>query len=290
MADAGESPVAPAEGPADRPRRTGHARGRGGLIAGAVVLAVLAAGGAVFAVLWSRGGAGPVPLEESRRPTGSTMPSAPAVLRPPQGLYLYRGSGSDRLDAPPKEQAEGPDMPATVTHRPDGCWTFRIDYSTNHWQSWDYCPRQGGLEEIGGSTYQKWDFVVFVSESTSTFVCDPAVTIKADQQPGDTWEQSCTGTGATSDGAVLTAGPYTFVGPEAVDVGSESVPAYRYHRERTMSGAQTGTERSDVWFSAATGMPLRNQRRLEVRTSSIIGEVAYTEDAEFALTSTEPRT
>lgn len=60
-------------------------------------------------------------------------------------------------------------MPATVSDEDGGCWRFRIDYSSNHWQSWRYCPRSdGGLDEAGGQTYQKWDFVVLSNESTPT--------------------------------------------------------------------------------------------------------------------------
>ena len=55
-----------------------------------------------------------------------------------------------------------------------------------------------------------------------------------------------------------------------------------------MSGGQDGTEQADVWFAAADGLPLRNERRIEVRTDTIIGETTYTEDAEFELQSIEP--
>jgi hypothetical protein len=254
-------------------------------IASAVVVVVA---GVVVALIVLGGGAEPVDVEEVRRPTGSTEPPEAAVLRPPQGVYLYEGGGTDQLSTPPKEQAEGPSMPATVTHRDDGCWTFRIDYSTNHWQSWDYCSGEGDLDESGGSSYQRWDFTVFVQETTSTFVCDSAVTIDAEQAPGDTWEQSCSGTSTGTEGEALSAGSCTFVGREDVQVGGDTVPAYRYHRERTMSGAQTGTEVSEVWFAAETGMPLRNERHIEVRTDTVIGEVTYTEDADFLLTSLEP--
>jgi hypothetical protein len=252
------------------------------------IVVVLVAGVAVLSLVVLGGGAEPVAVEDVERPTGTVEPAAPAELRPPQGVYLYEGGGSDRLSTPPKEQAEGPSMPATVAHREDGCWTFRIDYSTNHWQSWDYCPHQGSLDEAGGTSYQRWDFTVFVQETTSTFVCDSAVTIRVDQEPGDTWEQSCSGASTGTEGEALSAGPYTFVGPEDVEVGGDTVPAYRYHRERTMSGAQSGTEVSEVWFSAQTGMPLRNERTIEVRTDTVIGEVTYTEEAEFHLSSLEP--
>ena len=260
-------------------------RGRwivGGLFVLLVVLAV------VVSVRWVQGRAEPVDPDDVANPTGSTRPAQPAVLRPPQGVYVYEGSGTDRIDPPPTQQTQGPTMPAAVTHEADGCWTFRIDYSTNHWQSWRYCPTDGGLDEVGGQSFQRWDFGAFANETTSTFECD-APTIRADQQVGDEWTQSCTGSSTGVDGTTVSEGPYRFVGTETLDIGGEPVSAHRYHRDRTTSGNQTGSESADVWFSAATGMPLRNSRQLEAVSDTVIGEVRYTEDGEFELTSLTPR-
>lgn len=246
-------------------------------------------GVAVLVAMWIRGGARPVTLEETRRPTGSTLPPTPAVLRPQQGVYLYRGGGTDRLDKPPMEQAEGPQMPATVAHRPDGCWTFRIDYSTNHWQTWIYCPRSdGGLDEKGGQSYQRWELGAFSIESTSDFDCADAVTIRSHQQPGDSWNQTCTGRSTSTDGTAVSSGPLTFVGSEQLSIGGEEVDAFHYRRERSMTGAQEGDERAEVWFAADTGMPLRNDRTIQASTSTVIGRVTYSEVANFELTSTTP--
>jgi hypothetical protein len=251
---------------------------------------VLVAAVVVLVVLYVRSGAREVTVDEVTAPTGSTLPTTPAVLRPEQGVYAYEGSGADRLDKPPKEQTQGPQIPGTVTHREDGCWTLRMDYSSNHWQTWVYCPRpDGGLDEKGGETYQRWDFGAFAFDSLSTFTCSDAVTIRGDQEPGDTWEQTCSGTSSSTDGEAVSSGPYTFVGAETLAVGGEEVPALRYRRERTMSGAQRGTERSEVWFAAETGMPLRNERSITASTDTVIGEVTYTEQAEFRLTSLTPR-
>lgn len=263
-----------------------HHRGRWVLIGVSALVVVLAV---VVAVRWVQGRAEPVDPEDVASPTGSTLPSEQAVLRPPQGVYVYEGDGTDRLDKPPMSQAQGPTMPASVTHEDDGCWTFRIDYSTNHWQTWRYCPRDGGLDEAGGQTFQRWDFGAFANESTSTFECDDSPTIRADQQPGDEWTQSCAGSTTAVEGTTLSEGPYRFVGTETLDIGGEQVRAHRYHRDRTNSGNQDGSESTDAWFSADTGMPLRNVRRLEAVSDTLIGKVRYTEDGEFQLTSLVPR-
>lgn len=266
------------------PARARH-RGRwmvGGVAALVVVLAV------VVAVRWVQGRAEPVDPDDVATPTGPALPAEPTVLRPPQGVYVFEGSGTDRLDPPPMEQAQGPTMPASVTHEADSCWTFRIDYSTNHWQSWRYCPRDGGLDEVGGRTFQRWDFGAFASETTSSFECD-APTIRADQEVGDSWTQSCTGSSTGVEGTTLSEGPVRFVGTETLDIGGEAVRAHRYRRERTTSGNQSGSESSEVWFSAETGMPLRNERQLDAVSDTLIGEVRYSEEGEFELSSLAPR-
>lgn len=254
-----------------------------------IVLAVVVVAIAVVTILWIRGTARPVDMDDVVTPTGSTVPPKAAELRPPQGVYTYTGSGTDSLDKPPKSQAQGPEMPATVVHHPDGCWTFRIEYSTNHWQTWDYCTADGELIEQGGTTYQRWDFGVYVNESTTVFTCDEGVTIRAEQEAGDEWTQTCGGTSTGTEGTAESSGPFTYVGDETLTIGDKLVVAHRYHRERTTSGNQTGSESSDVWFAVDTGMPLRNERSIEARTSTIIGDVSYTEQGEFQLTDLTPR-
>lgn len=256
------------------------------------VLAVLALGvvalAGFFAIRWVSGSAREVDIADVTTSAGTALASESAVLRPQQGVYLFSGTGTDRIDRPPRTQAQGPSMPATVTHHDSGCWTFRIEYSTNHWQSWDYCPQDGGMVERGGESYQRWDFGAFVNETTSSFECD-APTIRADQEPGDEWTQTCTGSSTGVEGTTTSEGPYRFVGTEDLEIGTETVVALRYHRERTNSGNQTGSEVSEVWFAADTGMPLRNHRRLEATSSTVIGEVEYSEEGEFELTSLEAR-
>ena len=137
-------------------------------------------------------------------------------------------------------------MPGTVELGDDGCWTFRIDYSTNHWQTWDQCPRGDDLVETGGQSWQRWMIGPTAITNLSDFTCaDGAMRIPADPAPDEV-------------------------------------------SERTMSGAQVGTERSEVWFVAASGLPVSNERTVEARTDTPIGESTYTETGEFHLVSVDP--
>lgn len=261
-----------------------------------VLIAVLGAGVVVIgivALLWTRQSAHPVSVDEARRrmgpstsSRGETTSTPDDVLRQPAvGVYMYKGSGTDMIHTPSKSQPEGPDMPVTVTSKGEGCWEFRIDYSSNHWQSWDYCARDANLSEQGGQTYQKWDFVVFANESTTTFVCDASIAIRAGQRPGEQWTQTCHD---RDDASSVSSGPYRYVGREVLRIGDSDVPAHRYHRERTMRGDQSGSERSDVWFAVDTGLPLRNERSIDVSSNTVIGDVRYTEEASFEATSVHP--
>ncbi len=258
----------------------------------AIVVLLLLVASVGIAVRWSSTGARPVSLDEARERLASetSLPTGdPEVLRPAQGLYLYRGHGTDKIDKPPKEQAQGPDMPATVTHRPDGCWTLRIDYSSNHWQSWGYCPTEdGGLDEVDGQVWSRWDFVAFQNESTTDYTCPSSPTITAGQQPGDSWDQECHGSGGPSNEASTTKSHFTYVGLEQLEIGGTTVEAHHYRRESTMTGGERGDESGSVWFSAETGLPLRSERSLELRTSSVIGDVLYTEANRYELTSLDP--
>ena len=58
--------------------------------------------------------------------------------------------------------------------------------------------------------------------------------------------------------------PHQFKGLTTMSVGSTPVQAAHFLRLRTDSGAQRGTERSEVWFSTSTGLPLRVQQDIKV--------------------------
>lgn len=267
-------------------------RSRRRLVVGAV-LVVVAGAVAAGIVLWNRSGAHEASTREAERrfeQSSSTQRANPSVLRPAAGVYAYRGTGTEHLSLPPKSQHQGPRMPATVTHRADGCWTFRIDYNSAHWQTWIYCPRRGGLVELGGETFERWDFVFTKYDSTSSFTCDPpSVAIRATMHAGDHWPQRCTGTSSGSTGTATTAGPYTFVAEEDVTVGGSAVPAYHFRQQRTLGGNQSGTQRADLWFAVKDGLPLRNERQVTVHTDTPIGSSTYTERGSFELTALRPR-
>lgn len=254
-----------------------------------VLVVVLGAGALGFYWL-NRNAAHEVSVEDARRRLGTTT-SAPEGLRgrPRPGVYRYRGEGTDSLSLPPLSQSQGPSLPGTVELLDDDCWRFRIDYSSNHWQSWVYCPRAAGLMETGGQTWQRWMLGPTAMTATATFRCRDTPALPARRAPGRTWQASCRGSNDRIDGEVVNVGPYRFVGHEVLRIGGEAVEAAHFHRSRDLTGAQKGTERGDVWFATADGLPLRNRRRIELRTDTPVGTSTYTEVGTFELTSMRPR-
>lgn len=260
----------------------------------ALVGVALVVGVATFLVLLRRASTRSVSVDEARDRAGATgygddESATPSPLRPAAGVYRYRGDGTERLDRPPTSEAQGPDIPGTVTHLGGGCWRLRVDYNTNHWQSWDYCPTDGGLAESGGAFFQRLDLVAFDVETSSTYICEPpADAIRAGQEVGDEWAQECHGTSTSAKGEVISSGPYRYLGGDDLDVGGRQVRALHYRRERTLTGGQTGTEAGDLWFDADSGLPVRNERSIEVHSDSPLGQVTYHETGSFHLVTMTP--
>jgi hypothetical protein len=219
---------------------------------------------------------------------GSTV-AGPARAQP--GLYTASGTGTEKLSLAPNAQRQGPVLPVAVSADGEACRVVRIDYTANHWQSWRYCTGPDAtVVDTGGQVFQRIDLVVLTPESTSTFVCDPpAVILRADARPGDVVDQRCTGTSTGTTGTVTSSGPATFVGTEDLTVGGAPVSARHLRQVRTLSGAQSGEEVVDTWF-APDGLPVRNERRIAVRTPSPVGEVEYIEQGRWTLETLEPRT
>ncbi len=65
-----------------------------------------------------------------------------------------------------------------------------------------------------------------------------------------------------------------------------------YVSERTLSGDQTGTEHTEMWFAVDNGLPLRNERTITVVSPapSPLDSVTYTEHGSWALQSLTPQT
>jgi len=264
-----------------------HHRRRWPWVLGALLM-VVAAGTTVVWLTSSR--ARPVTLRQAESRLGAGAGGMPGANRPAPGVYQYTGSGTETLSLPPLSQGEGPSIPGTVTLQGANCWVLRIDYSTHHWQTWQYCLHDGNLWEAGGQTWQLWSIGPLQVTNLSTFHCSAGTMALPERaSPGERWTSRCTGTNTSVKGQTVTAGPYQFLGIVTISVGGTPVRAAHFLRLRTDSGAQRGTERANVWFSVATGLPLRLQQDIKVTTSTAFGTSTYTQVGVLSLVSLVPQ-
>jgi len=276
----------------DRPQRShGHRRR---WVLGTIGL-VLATGVGVFAVLWVNSGAHELPLSiayQRFRPDSPGSKYANEPLRPAQGVYRYAGSGTEHLSVPPKTQLEGPVIPGTVTYLPGGCWSFRLDYSDNHWQSATYCPHQGELELTARGGWYRWDFVAITVADASTYTCaPPEVAVPAVLRTGRRDDFSCRGTNHPLNIPPVTmSGWVEYIGSSTVVVDGRSLRALHLREVSTFRGGQSGRNVADTWFEVATGLPLLGTWSTEVRTASPLGTSTLTASGRFRLADLVPRT
>jgi len=266
----------------EHPRRT--RRRRWPWVVGGLVV-VVAAGAAWVTLATNHAHEVSMQQAEQHMGTGAGTPGA-ADGRPAPGVYEYRGSGTEHLSLPPLSQGEGPIIPGTVTLQGVHCWVFRVDYSSHHWQTWDYCRHGADTWEAGGQTWQLWAVGPLNVTNTSTFHCAPkTMSLPGSASPGQQWWGHCTGTNTSVSGTTVSAGPYRFIGLSTMSVGGRAVRAAEFLRLRSDTGAQHGTERSEVWLDASTGLPLRLQQSITVTTDTEFGTSTYTQKGVLTLAS-----
>ncbi len=129
------------------PRRRGWYR-RPRWTVSLVAAAVLVGGAIPFAIAWSDRGAKQASIAQAVQDFRKTHGAAiSGFLRPPTGVYTFVGTGTEQLSLLKTAQHWGPRIPVTVTGDAQSCWTFRVDYSTHHWQSTRYCPEGRVLQQ-----------------------------------------------------------------------------------------------------------------------------------------------
>ncbi len=206
--------------------------------------------------------------------------------RPARGVYLYTGTGTDKLSLPPMSQAEGPSMPGTVTLQGHDCWTFRVDYSSHHWETWNFCREGNDTTERGGQIWQLWAIGPLHETNLTNLTCSPGTMwLPPGATAGQTWHSACRGTSSAVKGVMHSIGPYRFVRTTTLEVGGHPVRTAEFTQLRTESGAQRGTERDEMWIDASNGLPIRIYQNISVVTLTPFGTSTYTQTGTFTLGS-----
>jgi len=261
------------------------------IVAGAVTV-TLAAGVGTFAYLWNHTGPhelSPATAYQRFRAGVADPIGADGPVPPPQGVYLYRGTGNEHISLPPKSQVEGPVIPGTVSYLRDGCWTWRLDYSDSHWQNSTFCPFGNNVVEVGRAGWYRWNMVALSIADTATFKCSPEVVMPAELSAGQQFPFTCTGTNSPIHIAPVTmTGVNRYIGPQLLRIGGTQIVALHFRELSTFTGGQQGTNVSDLWVSTANGLPVKGSWETKVSSPTFIGTSTLTGHASFVLKSLKP--
>lgn len=86
-------------------------------------------------------------------------------------------------------------MLGTVTLQVHACWTFRVDYNSHHWETWQFCPRGHDMTERGGQTWQLWAIGPLHETNLTNLTCTVGTMwLPANATPGRSWSSACRGT------------------------------------------------------------------------------------------------
>jgi hypothetical protein len=220
------------------------------------------------------------------RDTPTGVEGVPAI-----GVYPATGSGSASISFPPASQSYGSFVPVTVEALGNGCWRTSVDLNAANRQSWDHCLADGSVTELGTIHTTRWDFGAATIENTTTMACEPPLlAVDLSANAGTSWSQYCTGTSTRVAGTTVSEGPYSFVGPETLEVGDQMVPCLHYRQTRTTSGAQDGPTVLDFWFASDNGLMIQMKRNISIDSDSPVGNIEYREQGTWTMTSLLPRT
>ena len=239
---------------------------------------MLAAAGAAAWLVAFRDTASPVSVDDA---VESFRGEAGAGASPiPEGVYVYSTRGYERTDALNGVTHRYP-RHSTITVAAVDCgmrltWRVLDGRSTE----WTYCVTHEGWELR--SQAERHTF--FGRTEQTTYACQSTPIRPAELEVGAHWDVSCSteDTGETGVAAV--------VGRRETTLADGSTIRETLVRKSTsLSGANRGTSRHDLWFDDASGL-LAHVRLVSRTTSdSPIGDVRYDEDVTLTLVSGEPR-
>lgn len=246
-------------------------------VVGAAALALAAGAGVAVWALVFRDGSEPVSVQEAVESFRAGEGGGPPVSGPAPGVYVYATRGREEIDV---LVGSSHDYPAetTITVAAGGCgillrWAPLSGRST----TWELCPEGEGWRLAG---YRETHTFFGQTERTDYRCAADADWLPAGGAPP---ARSCT-TGETDETSRVEV-----LGPgEPMDVGGVEVEVVHVRVALTLSGRTRGTGLLEAWL-LQNGLPARLVLDNDNRSSSPIGDVRYTEEAELRLGSLEPR-
>jgi hypothetical protein len=243
------------------------------------LIIVSCAGGTAWALVF-RTVSSPVGLREALRmyrkeQTGKMLDSLRNRI-PAPGVYTYRTRGGESLNLVGVARSFPPSTSMIVA---DGsCASVSWVPITQHTEETSVCNAPNGAltipklvtdESIAGST------------TTSTITC-PASTylLPPAAHDGQRWSATCSLDSPAEK--ILLAGQA--LGPSTMTVGGHPVSVVHTRLMFTFTGSEHGTNPTDFWIVASTGLIVRERETVDVTQ----GGVRYTENMEATLTGLDP--
>ncbi len=221
-------------------------------------------------------------MVDESAPTSAAPPSAaPGASLPEPGVYRYRTSGRESIDAIGGVNREYP-AETTITITPRGCGVhLSWDPLEERRDEWDLCVSDRGVElQPGGVQFHEF----FGQAQTDEVSCDGVIAlIDAEPVPAPAVARTC----------LLADDPWNPVW-QVLERDSREIDG----RDVAVTHARMTVEDDDEywehttadWYLAASGLPVSVSVETSSRSPSIAGAVVYRETYELELESMSPLT
>jgi hypothetical protein len=251
-----------------------------------VVLVLVAVGVSLFRFVFLRDTASSVSTDEAvdrfRVVASSTpMPTSQETTLVAPGVYRYRTTGDERVDALDGAEHTYP-VETTITVVASDCGvSLRWDALVERWDEWELCLTDAGIE-LGASGTQYHEF--FGQPEREAVSCDHgALLVPSGPPPDEPVELSCT----------LGEDPWrptwTVLERTTRDVDGRSVAVQHVTMQIADDDEYWETTTID-WYLADTGLPVEAVAEKSSSSPSPIGPVRYDERYRLELISTSPLT
>ena len=209
---------------------------------------------------------------------------------PTAGVYRLEGHGGEQISFPPDSQADGATMPATLTYQSGSCWRWHVYYNVSHWEQYQFCSNASRLWTMSEGNGQSWDFGAVQISNVARLACTLGTgVLPPEPAPGLRLHWTCTGVNSATSGRNTQTIVARVVSVGNLTIGHVKVRAVHEVQRTTVTGAQSGTAVENWWYWASSGLPLRMQRVISIRSPSPVGTVTYTEAGSWQMTSLKPR-
>lgn len=245
----------------------------------------------------SGGASPPVPRATSAAPPAVTLPEGPPTTEvqtpapprpssapsrlPDPGVYVYRTSGYEHVDALTGARHDYPEE-TTISYTPSGCglvekWAPLAERADERL----LCDGAHGNEVKWFDSRHEF----FGQKDNRRLTCqEGALARPLPARQGERWTYECRNDSDRS----LTNG--TNHGAVPVEVGGNTISSTHIELKISISGSGTATMTVNLWLHPDNGLVLRREAHVQATSSGPSGQINYEERYEIRLIALTPRT